>query len=243
MKIEKNVRIKKNITIYDLANVIDTIVPFIIRKDEDGITYTPYFKELGVKIGIAKYLIEGIEFEEDDDILDEITNNKKLSELIDSFFVVNVINYEFIMDNVKDIVDLKKKEFTTPDFSDIKERLLKSIEQEQALNSLSIKLAKKQNTLLSQQIRANEYQEKMMESMTPEESTELNKKLLSGEFDFNKIAEIAVQKYLDSEIHRGKEKELIEAQADKIADLSKYKAMHDARNVLSSDRGGTNGNV
>ena len=38
MKIEKNVRIKKDITIYDLANVIETIVPFIIRRDEDGIT-------------------------------------------------------------------------------------------------------------------------------------------------------------------------------------------------------------
>ena len=67
MKIEKNVRIKKDITIYDLANVIETIVPFIIRKDEDGITYTPYYKELGMNVGIAKYLIEGIEFEEDDD--------------------------------------------------------------------------------------------------------------------------------------------------------------------------------
>ena len=60
MKIEKNVRIKKDITIYDLANVIETIVPFIIRKDEDGITYTPYYKELGMNVGIAKYLIEGI---------------------------------------------------------------------------------------------------------------------------------------------------------------------------------------
>ena len=62
MKIEKNVRIKKDITIYDLANVIDTIVPFIIRKDENGITYTPYYEELGMHIGIAQYLIEGIEF-------------------------------------------------------------------------------------------------------------------------------------------------------------------------------------
>ena len=44
MKIEKNVRIKKDITIYDLANVIETIVPFIIRRDEDGITYTPYYE-------------------------------------------------------------------------------------------------------------------------------------------------------------------------------------------------------
>ena len=198
MKIEKNVRIKKDITIYDLANVIETIVPFIIRKDEDGITYTPYYKELGMNVGIAKYLIEGIEFEEDDDILDEISNNKKLSELIAQFSTINPKDYSFIMNNVTDIVEQKKQEYSAPDFSDIKERLLKSIEQEQTLNNLNIKLAKKQNTVLSQQEKANEYQMKVMESMTPEEVAEINKKLVSFEFDVDKVDEITIQKYLDS---------------------------------------------
>ena len=232
MKIEKNVRIKKDITIYDLANVIETIVPFIIRRDEDGITYTPYYEELGTHVGIAKYLIEGIEFEEDDDILDEISNNKKISELIAQFSTINPKDYSFIMNNVTDIVEQKKQEYSTPDFSDIKERLLKSIEQEQMLNNLNIKLAKKQNTILSQQAKANEYQMKVMESMTPEEVAELNKKLVSGEFNVDKVAEMTVQKYLDSEIHKKNEKELIDAQAEKITELSKYKAEHDTRNVL-----------
>ena len=40
-------------------------------------------------------------------------------------------------------------------------------------------------------------------------------------------------KYLDSEIHKGKEKEVIDAQAQKITELNKYKAEHDARNVLA----------
>ena len=233
MKIEKSVRIKKDITIYDLANVIETIVPFIIRKDEDGITYTPYYKELGMNVGIAKYLIEGIEFEEDDDILDEISNNKKLSELIAQFSTINPKDYSFIMNNVTDIVEQKKQEYSAPDFSDIKERLLKSIEQEQMLNNLNIKLAKKQNTILSQQAKVNEYQMKVMESMTPEEVAELNKKLVSGEFNVDKVAEMTVQKYLDSEIHKKNEKELIDAQAEKITELSKYKAEHDTRNVLA----------
>ena len=233
MKIEKSVRIKKDITIYDLANVIETIVPFIIRRDEDGITYTPYYEELGMNIGIAKYLIEGIEFEKGDDILDEILNNKKLSELIAQFSTINPKDYSFIMNNVADIVEQKKQEYSAPDFSDIKERLLKSIEQEQMLNNLNIKLAKKQNTILSQQTKANEYQMQVMESMTPEEVAELNKKLVSGEFNVDKVAEMTVQKYLDSEIHKGKEKEVIDTQAQKITELNKYKALHDARNVLA----------
>ena len=233
MKIEKNVRIKKDITIYDLANVIDTIVPFIIRKDEDGITYTPYYKELGMRIGIAQYLIEGIEFEPDDDVLVEITNNKKLSELINQYSSIHPKDYSFITTNVADIVEQKKQEYSAPDFSDIKERLLKSIEQEQTLNNLNIKLLKKQNTLLSQQAKANEFQMKVMESMTPEEVAELNKKLVSGEFNVDKVAEMTVQKYLDSEIHKKNEKEIIDTKDAKIIELSKYKAEHDARNVLA----------
>ena len=233
MKIEKNVRIKKDITIYDLANVIETIVPFIIRKDEDGITYTPYYKELGMNVGIAKYLIEGIEFEEDDDILDEISNNKKLSELIAQFSTINPKDYSFIMNNVTDIVEQKKQEYSSPDFSDIKERLLKSIEQEQMLNNLNIKLAKKQNTILSQQAKANEFQMKVMESMTPEEVAELNKKLVSGEFNVDKVAEMTVDRYLNSEIHKKNEKEIIDAQARKIIQMNEHKSTHDVRNVLA----------
>ena len=233
MKIEKNVRIKKDITIYDLANVIDTIVPFIIRKDENGITYTPYYKELGMRIGIAQYLIEGIEFEEDDDVLVEITNNKKLSELINQFSSISPKDYSFILSNVTDIVEQKKQEYSAPDFSDIKERLLKSIEQEQTLNNLNIKLAKKQNTILSQQAKANEFQMKVMESMTPEEVAAMNKKFMSSEYNINDIAEMAVEKYLDSEIHKKNEKEIIDSQAEKITELNKYKAEHDARNVLA----------
>ena len=233
MKIEKNVRIKKDITIYDLANVIDTIVPFIIRKDENGITYTPYYKELGIRIGIAQYLIEGIEFEPDDDVLVEITNNKKLSELINQFSSISPKDYSFILSNVTDIVEQKKQEYSAPDFSDIKERLLKSIEQEQTLNNLNIKLLKKQNTILSQQAKANEFQMKVMESMTPEEVAELNKKLVSGEFNVDKVAEMTVQKYLESEIHKGKQKGLNDAKDTKITELGKYKAEHEAKNALA----------
>ena len=229
MKIEKNVRIKKDITIYDLANVIETIVSFIIRRDEDGITYTPYYKGLGMNVGIAKYLIEGIEFEEDDDILDEISNNKKISELIAQFSTINPKDYSFIMNNVTDIVEQKKQEYSAPDFSDIKERLLKAIEQEQMLNNLNIKFAKKQNTLLSQQIKANDYQMKVMDSMTPEEMTELNKKFLSEEFDFEKIADIAVKHYLNSDIYKSKKKDLDELKQSKVVDMNTY----NAKNVLA----------
>ena len=237
MKINGEVKIKDNITVFDLADVIDTVVSFIIRKDNNGIKYTPYYKEIGYVIGVVRYLIEGLEIEEGDDIYSESNRNKEISNVLYTFDMKYPSKYEFIMDNVADIVEQKKQEYSAPDFTDIKEQLKKSIAQEHALNNLNIKLAKKQNTLLSQQIKANEYQMKVMDSMTPEESAELNKKLLSGEYDINKITEMAVKQYLESGIHKGKEKELIESQQATIHDLNKYKAMHDARNVLATPNG------
>lgn len=234
MKINGEVKIKDNITVFDLADVIDTVVSFIIRKDNNGIKYTPYYKEIGYVIGVVRYLIEGIEIEEGDDIYSESNRNKEISSVLDTFNMKYPSKYEFIMNNVLDIVEQKKQEYSAPDFTDIKEQLKKSIAQEQMLNNLNIKFAKKQNTLLSQQIKANDYQMKVMDSMTPEESAELNKKLLSGEYDINKVAEMAIRQYLESDIHKGKEKELIESQQATIHDLSKYKTMHDARNVLSN---------
>lgn len=153
--------------------------------------------------------------------------------MIAQFSTTNPEDYSFILTNVTDIVEQKKQEYSAPDFSDIKERLLKSIEQEQAFNSLNIKLAKKQNTLLSQQIKANEFQMKVMEFSSPEDVAALNKKFLSEEYNVNDIAQMAIEKYLNSEIHKSKEKELIDSQESEIVELKKYKALHDARNVLA----------
>lgn len=231
MNIIGEVKIKENITIYDLANVIETVVSFIIRKENGKIKYRPYYKELGLNIAIIQYLIDGIEFEKDDDtddILSYINEHYELSNIINGFIQYND-HYSFIMDNVDDIVEQKKQEYSAPDFADIKELLKKSITQEQTLNDLNIKLAKKQNTLLSQQIRANEYQEKMMETMTPEEMTELNKKFLSEEFDFEKIADIAVKHYLNSDIYKNQKKDLDELKQSKVVDMNTY----NARNVLA----------
>ena len=56
--------------------------------------------------------------------------------------------------------------------------------------------------------------------MTPEEMTELNKKFLSEEFDFEKIADIAVKHYLNSDIYKSKKKDLDELKQSKVVDMN-----------------------
>lgn len=238
MKITGTLKIKENITTVDLGDVIELVVAYMIRKnDNGGIRYTPYFKDAGMTVGIARYLLDGIEFEKNDNVLDVVEKNTEISALIENFKhtkenVEHKRCMSFIHKHVADIVEFEKQRMIH-DYSDIKAKLVKTLNQEQELNKLSIKLAKNQNRLLQQQIKQNEYNEKVMEHTTPEEAAELNRMLLDGKFDVNNIMEMAMDKYLNSEIHKKNEKDIIDSQANKIKDLEKYKKLHEARNVLA----------
>lgn len=220
MNIIGEVKIKDSITNFDLANVVETVVSFIIRKDENGeVKYTPYYREYGLIVGIVKYLVEGIESEDDDDLLDAYKDNPIIYLTVNDFVKNSNDHMAFIAENVADIVEFKKEKYLN-DFADIKERLLKSITQEQALNDLNIKLAKKQNTLLSQQLKSNEFNAKVMEQMKPEEIAEMNRKFISGEYDMNKIAEVVTDKYINSALHKEKVKSVMEVKRNKVVNFS-----------------------
>lgn len=220
MNIIGEVKIKDGITNFDLANIIETVVSFVIRKDENGeVKYTPYYREYGLIVGIVKYLVDGIGIETDDDLLDVYNDNTIIFETVNDFIKNSNDHMAFIAENANDIIEFEKQRHLN-DFTDIKERLLKSIAQEQALNDLNIKFAKKQNALLSQQIKANELNNKVMEQMTPEEVVEMNRKFTSGEYDMNKIAEIVTEKYINSALHKKNKKSVVKAKKDKVVNFS-----------------------
>lgn len=220
MNIIGEVKIKNGITNFDLGKVVETVVSFVIRKEENGeIEYTPYYREYGLIVGIVKYLVEGIEIETDDYLLNVYNDNTIIFETVNDFVKNSNDHMAFIAENVADIVEFEKQKHLN-DFADIKERLLKSIAQEQALNDINIKLAKKQNTLLSQQIRANEYNEKVMERMKPEDVAKLNEMVVSGKYSMEKVAEIVTDKYLNSELHKEKVNSVMEEKQNKVINFS-----------------------
>lgn len=219
MKIIDELKIKENITAIECGNTVETIVSFIIRKDENGeIKYTPYFRETGFVVAIMKNLLHGVIFDKDDDLVKIYNEDEEIKNIIQDFINDNPA-MEIIVDYVDDIVDFKKQ-LLINDFTEIKERLAKSIKQEQEVNSLNIKLLKKQNTLLSQQIKETEYNQKVMEYMSPEEVAEMNRKLASGEYDTSKVADLAIEKYISSELYKRNKKEVEEAKSGKIVNFS-----------------------
>ena len=74
-----------------------------------------------------------------------------------------------------------------------------------------------------------------MESMSPEDAAKLNKMILDGGFDMEKISDMVIQKYLGSEIMESHKDEIIEAKNEKIRSLEEYKKLSEARNVLADN--------
>lgn len=222
MRITGEIEYNNALTDIQIENIIDVAASFIFRINGNGkAEYKPYYLTRGLYVGIALYGITGVEFDQDDIIYDEILKNEEIKDAVSKF-----IEYENIItinEYIINVAEFRKQEYLNKCEDDLKEKLSKSIENEIALQNLQIKIAKKQNTLLSQQIKQNEQNDKIMEHMNPEEIAELNKKFISGDYDMNKIAELVTDKYIQSELHK---RNIIEIE----------NAKHfDARNVLADD--------
>ena len=78
---KENMRIKENITISDQINVINYIMDYYFTDGE----YTPYYAGIGKIEAIALYLIDGVEFDDDEYVYECVENDKELRALVHKF--------------------------------------------------------------------------------------------------------------------------------------------------------------
>lgn len=219
MKRDEVIKFREKYTEDDVALATDLVAELVIHKENDIIYYHPYYLNRAIKIALACYFVEGLEIDlENDIVFDVIEADKELKELLDEVLYADV-SYQ-IREYAKDIIDFKKDLYIN-DISDLKERLFKSIEQEQKLNELSYKIVELQTKYLTQEIDNNEKTSEIMEKFTPDEIAEMNKKLLSGDYDTQKITDMVVSKYFQSATHEEKLNELIDEKNKKIIELQK----------------------
>lgn len=121
MKIEK-LRMKEHISIQDKIMAIEDIVMSHFSFDVDGYVtdYTPYFAEIATVEAIMNHFTEGVEFEENEIIYNEVVNNKELANYVDQFFVKKQIRsnttltdaqmiMKFVMENAADKINFLKQ--------------------------------------------------------------------------------------------------------------------------------------
>ena len=215
MKVEKTLMIKKDINQYDIGNIVDVAVEFVIGKDDNGnIYYRPYFMDDGIRYGVILYVVDGIRFDPDDNILELYDKEEELSSVVDAFLSESTVADEITM-YVRDIVDFRKKQYTS--ISDtLADELRTLMHKEEILNDMLTEAARVQKKVLEQQAIENARNEEIMSHLSQDEILAMQKKLASGEYNMKELADNVVAKYVDSELHRMKQDEVAEAKSDKV---------------------------
>ena len=203
MKINGTLSIKQPITLAEKIDVINTMVSYVIDREKNGsLRYTPYCRYCGLVAGIARFCLEGVLWEEGDDLYSLSQQEPRLRSLIQEFMENRQEEMEFIQTNASAVIEYRKQEllYRNP----LMDRKLGEIlEKEAELHQALIRAARQQEELLSQQARQNAYNEEVMKLMTPQEMAEANKKLLSADMTPDQLTSQVAQQYLDKLMARG----------------------------------------
>lgn len=203
MKINGTLSIKQPITLAEKIDVINTMVSYVIDREKNGsLRYTPYCRYCGLVAGIARFCLEGVLWEEGDDLYSLSQQEPRLRSLIQEFMENRQEEMEFIQTNASAVIEYRKQEllYRNPLLD---RKLGEILEKEAELHQALIRAARQQEELLSQQARQNAYNEEVMKLMTPQEMAEANKKLLSADMTPDQLTSQVAQQYLDKLMARG----------------------------------------
>ena len=202
------IEIKKNITMVDKVNAINLIVSSYFTNGE----YTPYYSDMAQVMAVVTYFIEGIEFEEGEDIYDAVMQDEELNDMVhDILFEDDMI---FVKDNAKDKVEFLKQKIihSHADMDKIIEACNVIIDSLENFSKLNIKEMKKEDmqnaSIVLEKLASNN-------NLTPEVISNVLKDAVG--FKMDEATE-----------------EIIDAKNAEIRELRKYKALWESRNTTAS---------
>jgi len=200
---KKNIKIKdfKNIAIEDKANIVDTIVNAYFQTDKDGdIKYTPYFSKVGQIIAAAKYIIDGVIFDDNESIYSTVINDDEVNSLVNN--ILTLSEFQSCIDLANDIVEYKKAENIARIQNDansvVAYKILKLMEKEEE------KAEKEAETIDNLNCWINEQRE-LNSLITPELQRDFAKN-----FNPDSLTDAIIKKYSESDLYK-KNQEIIEA--------------------------------
>ena len=209
------IEIKKNISMVDKVNAINLIVSSYFTDGE----YTPYYSDMAQVMAVITYFIEGIEFEEGEDIYNAVMQDEELSDIVhDVLFEDDMI---FIKNNAIDKVEFLKQQIihSHADTDRIIEACNVIIDSLENFSKLNIKEMKKEDmqnaSIVLEKLASNN-------NLTPEVISNVLKDAVGFKMDE------ATEEILDSK------NEQIRGLKEENKELRKYKALWESRNTTAS---------
>lgn len=208
--VKKDVKVKEYINIEEKVIITNHLIDSYFVKSLDGIIeYTPYMADVALVTAFFLYCINGIEFDEEENIYNSVIADEELMDMYTTTLSVKldddnhpniklIREINSIMRDVADMVEFRKQQIIH-DNSILNDKLIEILDMQKEIETLRLEIAQNENRVLQQQYEQNAYNEKVMSHMTPEETAELNRKMLNEDMDFSKLAELVTEKFIHSD--------------------------------------------
>lgn len=226
-----NLKIKDidTVSTIDKINVIETVASFYFREleDEHGNyrkEYTPYLSKIGKIIAAAENLLDGIEFDEKEDVYNSVINNPDVLSLVNSVVFSSIYAngvaknkliemqslFNDLMEHVKDVVEYRKSEnlakFQNDSNSILVYKLSKLLDAENEKSKMEKVTLENLNKWIDEQRELNSL-------ITPEMQKEF-----AETFNIESLMDTMIKKYGESDLHK-RNQEVVKANK-KICELN-----------------------
>ena len=201
-----NARIKANITMIDKINAIKSIVSSYFTDGE----YTPYYSEMAQVIAVVTYFMEGIEFEDGDDIYSSIVQDEEVFNIVKELLCDEEMS--FVMKYVEDKVEFLKQQI-----------IHKHADMDKIIEFCNVVIDALEN-----------FSKLKINQMKPEDMDKAMKvinKLAEKDFTADDLSN-AIKDAVGFEMDKATE-EIIDAKNAEIRELKKYKALWEGRNATA----------
>lgn len=215
--VKNNVQLKDGLSIVDRINMTRYITEGYFIDGE----YTPYYADINKAIAFFRYCIDGLEFDEDDDIYGLCTSDPKLVEL----YMIGLkdgspiyADISKVLSDVDDMVDFYKKKLLISS-SPIISKLEEILDKESRNKDEELALAKQMEKTLEANQRQIDSNNRIAEVMGEDNLAKLLNGFANSNLSLDEMAQSIVNAYGDSVLHKDNVDGLIEEKNNKIVEL------------------------
>lgn len=215
--IKNNVQLKDGLSIVDKINMTRYIVNGYFIDGE----YTPYYADINKAIAFFKYCIEGLEFEDDDDVYSFSLSDTKLVELYNlGFKDGSPVYYDIqkVLSDVDDMVDFYKKKLLISS-SSIVRKIEELLDKEIRNKDEELRLAKQMEKTMEENQKQIEANNRITEMIGEDKMADLFKLFADNKFSPESMADAITKSYSETFLHENKTNDLIKSKNDKIIEL------------------------
>ena len=215
--IKNNIQLKDGLSLTDKINMTRYIVGGYFVNDE----YTPYYASINKIVAFFRYCVDGLEFDDEEDVYSLSLSDAKLVELYNIAMMDGSPIYNDIQQvnkDIDDMVDFYKRKLLISS-SPIMMKLEEILDKESRNKDEELRLTKQMEKVMEENEKELKASNEFTKLLTPEETANIMRKFSNDDFSVaNLVSEIS-NKYIGYSLHDNDMNNLLDEKNRKIEEL------------------------